>query len=86
MQTAEPVIQLNLPVTDINFILGLVGKQPYEQVVGLIDNVRAQAAPQLVAHAQAVQAAAQQQAAPAPAGETPAAPAETSGQDGGQFQ
>ena len=84
MQTAEPVIQLNLPVTDINFILGLVGKQPYEQVVGLIDNIRSQAAPQLVAHAQAAQAASQQQAAPA--GETPDAPAETNGQDGGQFQ
>ena len=85
MQTAEPVIQLNLSVTDINFILGLMGKQPYEQVVGLIDNIRCQAAPQLVAHAQALQAA-QVTSSQQQAGETPVAPAETNGQDGEQFQ
>jgi hypothetical protein len=30
----------------------LVGKQPYDQVAGLIDKIRGQAAPQLVAFAQ----------------------------------
>ena len=52
MQTAEPVIQLQLPVSEVNFVLGLVGKQPYDQVAGLIDKIRGQAAPQLVAFAQ----------------------------------
>ena len=58
-QTAESILQLQLPVTEVNFILGLVGKQPYDQVAGLIDKIRAQAAPQLVAFAQQ-----QEQAAP----------------------
>ena len=44
MQTAEPVIQLQLPVSEVNFVLGLVGKQPYDQVAGLIDKIRGQAA------------------------------------------
>ena len=52
MQTVEPVIQLQLPVSEVNFVLGLVGKQPYDQAAGLIDKIRGQAAPQLVAFAQ----------------------------------
>ena len=51
MQTVEPVIQLQLPVSEVNFVLGLVGKQPYDQAAGLIDKIRGQAAPQLVAFA-----------------------------------
>lgn len=74
-QTAEPILQLQLPVTEVNFILGLVGKQPYDQVAGLIDKIRAQAAPQLVAFAQQ-----QEQAAPA----APADGQQTSG-NGEQF-
>lgn len=75
-QTAEPVIQLQLPVTEVNFILGLIGKQPYDQVAGLIDKIRAQAAPQLVAFSQ------QQQEQVAPA--APADGQQTSG-NGEQF-
>ena len=52
MQTAEPVIQLQLPVYEVDFVLALVGKQPYEQVASLIDKIRGQASPQLVAFAQ----------------------------------
>ena len=59
-QTTEPVLQFQLPVTEVNFILGLIGKQPYDQVAGLIDKIRVQAAPQLVAFAQQ-----QEQATPA---------------------
>ena len=59
-QTTEPILQFQLPVTEVNFILSLVGKQPYDQVAGLIDKIRAQAAPQLVAFAQQ-----QEQATPA---------------------
>jgi hypothetical protein len=64
MQTAEPVVQLQLPVSEVNFVLGLVGKQPYDQVAGLIDKIRGQAAPQLVAFAQQQQ---EQAAAATPA-------------------
>ena len=74
-QTTEPTLQLQLPVTEVNFILGLVGKQPYDQVAGLIDKIRAQAAPQLVTFAQQ-----QEQAAPA----APADGQQTSG-NGEQF-
>jgi hypothetical protein len=42
----------------------LVGKQPYDQVAGLIDKIRGQAAPQLVAFAQQQQ---EQAAAATPA-------------------
>lgn len=52
MQTAEPVIQLQLPVYEVDFVLALVGKQPYEQVASLIDKIRGQVSPQLVAFAQ----------------------------------
>ena len=74
-QTTEPILQFQLPVTEVNFILGLVGRQPYDQVAGLIDKIRAQAAPQLVAFAQQ-----QEQAAPA----APADGQQTSG-NGEQF-
>ena len=47
-QTTEPVLQFQLPVSEVNFVLDLIGKQPYDQVAGLIDKIRAQAAPQLL--------------------------------------
>jgi hypothetical protein len=41
------VIDLNLTVAEINSIMTMLGRQPYEQVEGLIAKIRAQALPQL---------------------------------------
>ena len=49
----EQTIALELTVTEINYLLNLAGQQPYNQSSGLIDKIRAQAAPQLVVHAAA---------------------------------
>lgn len=35
-------INLCLDINDINAVLGVLGKLPYEQVVRLIDNIRGQ--------------------------------------------
>jgi hypothetical protein len=41
------VIDLNLTVAEVNAIMAMLGRQPYEQVEGLIAKIRAQALPQL---------------------------------------
>jgi len=41
------VIDLNLTVAEVNSIMAMLGRQPYEQVEGLIAKIRAQALPQL---------------------------------------
>ena len=38
---------LELTLDEINAIMGMLGRQPYEQVEGLIAKIRAQAIPQL---------------------------------------
>jgi hypothetical protein len=38
---------LELTLEEINAIMGMLGRQPYEQVEGLIAKIRAQAIPQL---------------------------------------
>jgi|688.fasta_scaffold920254_3 hypothetical protein len=40
-------IELKLPLPALNFIMGLLGKQPFEQVADLIQGIREQAMPQL---------------------------------------
>ena len=41
------MIDLNLSVDEVNVIMGALGRQPYEQVEGLIAKIREQAIPQL---------------------------------------
>jgi hypothetical protein len=41
------VIDLNLTVAEVNAIMAMLGRQPYEQVESLIAKIRAQALPQL---------------------------------------
>jgi len=38
---------LELTLEEINIIMGMLGRQPYEQVESLITKIRAQALPQL---------------------------------------
>jgi hypothetical protein len=40
-------IKLELPLAAVNFIVGLLGKQPFEQVADLVQGIREQAIPQL---------------------------------------
>lgn len=41
------MIDLNLTVAEVNSIMAMLGRQPYEQVEGLIAKIRTQAIPQL---------------------------------------
>ena len=41
------MINLTLSIDEINKIMGILGRQPYEQVEALIADIRAQALPQL---------------------------------------
>lgn len=41
------MIKLELSVEEVNFTLAALSKQPFEQVVGLIDKIRGQAVPQV---------------------------------------
>ena len=41
------MIELTFSVDEVNAIMGMLGRQPYEQVEGLINKIRAQAIPQL---------------------------------------
>lgn len=41
------MIDLNLTVAEVNAIMAMLGRQPYEQVEGMIAKIRAQAIPQL---------------------------------------
>ena len=41
------LINLNLTVAEINAIMGVLGRQPFQEVEALIANIRRQALPQL---------------------------------------
>ena len=41
------MIDLNLTVAEVNAIMAMLGRQPFEQVEGMIAKIRAQAIPQL---------------------------------------
>ena len=41
------MIDLTLSIEQVNVIMGMLGRQPYEQVEGLIAKIRRQALPQL---------------------------------------
>ena len=41
------MIELNLTVAEVNSIITMLGRQPYEQVDGFIAQIRAQGIPQL---------------------------------------
>lgn len=47
MNDQNVTIELKLPLTAVNFIMGMLGKQPFEQVADLIQGIREQAIPQL---------------------------------------
>ena len=47
MDEKNVTIELKLPLNAVNFILGALGKQPFEQVADLVQAIREQAIPQL---------------------------------------
>jgi hypothetical protein len=47
MDEKTVTIELKLPLPAVNYIVGLLGKQPFEQVADLIQGIREQAMPQL---------------------------------------
>jgi hypothetical protein len=47
MDEKTVTIELKLPLPAVNYIMGLLGKQPFEQVADLIQGIREQAMPQL---------------------------------------
>lgn len=47
MEEKEIKLQLNLTLNEVNFILAQVAKEPYVNVVGLIDKIRTQASEQI---------------------------------------
>jgi hypothetical protein len=47
MDEKTVAIELKLPLPAVNYIMGLLGKQPFEQVADLIQGIREQAMPQL---------------------------------------
>ena len=47
MNDQNVTIELKLPLPAVNFLLGLLGKQPFEQVADLIQGIREQAIPQV---------------------------------------
>ena len=49
MDEKTVTIELKLPLPAVNYIMGLLGKQPFEQVADLIQGIREQAMPQLPA-------------------------------------
>lgn len=46
---SEPTvtIELKLPLQAVNYIMAILGKQPFEQVADLVQGIREQAVPQL---------------------------------------
>jgi len=52
MQSEKPIIHLELTIDEINLILTSLGQLPYVQVVGIMENIRKQAAGQWVAKAE----------------------------------
>ena len=66
----ESIIKLELSIDEVNMVLRVLGKHPFEEVVTLVTKIKSQGDPQVDAIVQA------QQAAQAPATpEAPAAPA-----------
>ena len=66
----ESIIKLELSIDEVNMVLRVLGKHPFEEVVTLVTKIKQQGDPQVDAIVQA------QQAAQAPATpEAPAAPA-----------
>jgi hypothetical protein len=49
----ELLIELKLSVKDVNHILGIIGKYPFEEVIGIINGIRLQAEPQVKAFQEA---------------------------------
>lgn len=47
MEEKEIKLQLNLTLNEVNFILAQVAKEPYVNVVGLIDKIKTQASEQI---------------------------------------
>lgn len=47
MNDQNVTIELKLPLQAVNYIMALLGKQPFEQVADLIQGIREQAVPQL---------------------------------------
>jgi hypothetical protein len=52
MQSEKPNLHLELTIDEINLILTALGQLPYVQVVGIMENIRKQAAGQWVAKAE----------------------------------
>lgn len=52
MQNEKPTIHLELTIDEINLTLTALGQLPYVQVVGIMENIRKQAAGQWVAKAE----------------------------------
>jgi hypothetical protein len=52
MQSEKPTIHLELTIDEINLILTALGQLPYVQVVGIMENIRKQAAGQWIAKAE----------------------------------
>jgi len=66
----DSIIKLELTIDEVNMVLRVLGKHPFEEVVTVINKIKQQGDPQVDAIVQA------QQAAQAPATpEAPAAPA-----------
>ena len=66
----DSIIKLELSIDEVNMVLRVLGKHPFEEVVALVTKIKQQGDPQVDAIVQA------QQAAQAPATpEAPAAPA-----------
>ena len=47
MNDQNVTIELKLPLNAVNFIMGALGKLPFEQVADLVQAIREQAIPQL---------------------------------------
>lgn len=47
MDEKNVTIELKLPLNAVNYIMGCLGKQPFEQVADLVQAIREQAIPQL---------------------------------------
>jgi hypothetical protein len=65
----DPVLGLNLHLTEINYILSKLGEQPHAEVRGLIDKIKLQGEIGLRALAEAHNASLQEEAAVAEAAE-----------------
>jgi CHASE3 domain sensor protein len=65
----EPVLKIEMTLSEANTVIQALAKLPFEQVVGLIQKVKGQGDAQMHAFQQAQSAAAQAAVAPAPQAE-----------------